>query len=121
MTDEAAPRQKARRAIQSRKLPNRSPDRTWGGSGVGAECAICGVPVKPDQLEFELEFARDGNRPGLDQFHVHIQCFRKWDLERHEQARRTNGDSHELGGLPAEAGGSKLSARGGTKFETERS
>jgi hypothetical protein len=121
MNDEAAAlRPKTRRATHSPRLPDRPPDRTWGGSGVGADCAICGAPVKPDQLEFELEFARDGDRPGLDQFHVHIPCFQQWDLERHQQARRTNG-SHELGGLPAAPGGSKLSARGGAKVQPERS
>ena len=42
-------------------LPNRRPDRTWGGPGVGAACAVCALPVNPDQMEFEIEFAREGD------------------------------------------------------------
>lgn len=51
--------QQARAAIQSGKLPSRVPDRTWGGPGVGAACPICGLPVSRQEMEFEMEFARD--------------------------------------------------------------
>jgi len=64
------------------KLPARRPDRTWGGPGVGAACAVCELPVKSDQLEFEIQFARDGSDPGLDKYHVHIRCFAAWEFER---------------------------------------
>jgi hypothetical protein len=33
-------------------------------------------------MEFEIEFARDGDNPGLDKFHVHIRCFAAWEFER---------------------------------------
>lgn len=65
MSDEGTLRDKARAAIRNGKLPTRSPDRTWGGPGVGAECAICGLPVTKDEMEFEIQFARDGDNPGL--------------------------------------------------------
>jgi hypothetical protein len=61
-----------------RKLPKRRPDRTWGGPGTGAPCAVCGHSVTRDELEYEIEFARDGDDPGLDKFHVHIKCFQAW-------------------------------------------
>jgi len=64
MPDEPGLRQKARAVVESGKLPARRPDRTWGGPGVGAECAVCGVPVAKDQMEFEIQFARDGDNPG---------------------------------------------------------
>ena len=35
-----------------------------------------------DQLEFEIEFARDSDYPGVDEFHVHIRCFAAWQFER---------------------------------------
>jgi hypothetical protein len=38
--------------------------------------------VTKDEQEFEIEFARDGDNPGLDKFHVHIRCFAVWELER---------------------------------------
>ena len=63
-------------------LPNRRPDRTWGGPGVGAPCAICGLAVERTELEFEIQFAHDGAAPGLDKFHLHIRCFAAWELER---------------------------------------
>ena len=86
--DENILRQLARKVIQDGKLPSRRPDRTWGGPGVGATCAICGVPVARDQMEFEIQFTRDGDNPGLDKFHVHIRCFAAWEFERESRGQR---------------------------------
>jgi len=87
--EETELRQRARVAIESRRMPNRHPDRLWGGPGVGAPCPICGRPVTKDEMEFEVQFAKDGNPSGradgdghLDVFHVHVRCFSAWDLER---------------------------------------
>jgi hypothetical protein len=80
--DEAAVRAKARAAVQNGKLPSRPPTRTWGGPGIGAPCAICDLPVRPTEMEFEIEFARDGGNAGLDKFHVHLHCFAAWEFER---------------------------------------
>jgi len=81
-SDEKMLREKARAVVQSGKLPSRRPDRTWGGPGVGAACAVCELPVTRAELEFEIQFARDGDNPGLDKFHVHVQCFAAWEFER---------------------------------------
>jgi len=80
MTDESL-HKKAREVIQAGKLPSRHPDRMWGGPGVGADCTICCAPVRRNDLEFELEFAREGNDFG-DKHHVHIRCFAAWEAER---------------------------------------
>jgi hypothetical protein len=80
--DEDTLREKARVALRNGKLPNRRPDRTWGGPGVGAMCAVCGLPVRSSEMEFEIEFAHDGDSPGLDKYHVHLRCFAAWELER---------------------------------------
>ena len=82
MPDEKILREQARAAIRNGELPNRAPDGTWAGPGVGAPCSVCGVPVTKDENEFEVEFARDGDNPGLDNFHVHIPCFAAWEFER---------------------------------------
>ena len=74
-------REEARAAIQNGKLPSRTPDRTWGGPGVGAECSVCGRPVTKGELEFEIQFEQDGGG-GLDKYHVHIRCFAAWEFER---------------------------------------
>jgi hypothetical protein len=84
MPDEPILREKARAAVQSGKLPSRRPDRTWGGPGVGASCAVCELPVRRQDLEFEIQFERDGDNPGLDRFHVHIRCFAAWEFERNK-------------------------------------
>ena len=85
--DEQALREKARAAIADGRLPNgRLPSgplrRTWGGPGVGVPCAICGLPVRADQIEFAVEFSHDGTYPGLDKYHVHVRCFAAWEFER---------------------------------------
>ena len=83
MPDEALFREKAREAIRARNLPTRRPDHMWGGSGVGgASCPICGEPIKRDQLELEIQFARDGAASDPDTFHVHVRCFAAWEFER---------------------------------------
>ena len=84
MPDESVLRAKARDAVQTGKLPGRTPDRTWGGPGVGVPCAICQLPVTKEQMEFEIEFARNGQslEAGLDKYHVHIRCFAAWEFER---------------------------------------
>jgi hypothetical protein len=84
MPDEAMLREKARAVVQSGKLPARAPDRTWGGPGVGAGCAVCERPVRKDEMEFEIQFEHDGSNPGLDKFHVHIRCFAAWEFERNK-------------------------------------
>jgi hypothetical protein len=82
MPDEEALRAKARMVVQQGKLPAVAPTRTWGGPGVGAPCAVCGLPVTKAEKEFEIQFERDGDNPGLDKFHVHIRCFAAWEFER---------------------------------------
>jgi hypothetical protein len=82
MPDEMILRQHAREALQAGKIPANRPERTWGGPGVGAQCTICGRPVGRDELEFEVEFARDGDVPSLDKFHLHLRCFAAWEFER---------------------------------------
>jgi hypothetical protein len=82
MNDTCTLREKVRDVIQAGKLPNRHPDRMWGGPGVGTGCAICSAPLKRDGVEFEIEFSRDGDDPGLDKYHVHILCFAAWESER---------------------------------------
>jgi hypothetical protein len=82
MPDEQILREKARAAVQDGKIPSRKADRTWGGPGVGATCAVCALPVTKEQMEFEIQFARDGDNPGLDKFHLHVRCFAAWEFER---------------------------------------
>jgi hypothetical protein len=56
-------------------LPDRRPDNMWAGRSAGTECAICGAAVSRDEMEYELEYARNGPDWGVDTYHVHIPCF----------------------------------------------
>ena len=80
MNNEATLREKAREVIQSGKLPAMKPSRTWGGPGSGTECSVCGEPVKPDQMELEIEYCNGGTRD-LDHYHLHVRCFAAWECE----------------------------------------
>ena len=80
MIDDRKLREKARDAIQAGELPDRRPDRTWGGPGFGADCTVCRAPVKRDEMEIEIEFARDGNDPGFDKYRVHTRCLAAWEF-----------------------------------------
>jgi len=89
MHDEPIFREKAREAIRSGKLPTSKPHRTYGGTGSGVDCPVCGEPVNRDQMELEIEFARHGSTPavastapGFDRYHLHLRCFAAWELER---------------------------------------
>jgi hypothetical protein len=82
MPDEPILREQARAVVRDGKLPNRHPDRIWGGPGAGAACAVCELPVRSDEKDLEIEFSRDGGNPGLDRFHLHVRCFAAWELER---------------------------------------
>jgi hypothetical protein len=78
----AALRQLVRDVLRHGKLPRREPDRTWGGFGVDAPCAVCEKPITRDDVEYEIQFAHDGASPGLDGYHLHLRCFAAWKLER---------------------------------------
>jgi hypothetical protein len=95
MNDEDTLRNKAREVIHSGKLPGRRPERMWGGRGSGAECAICGDPLEPEQFEFELQFAANGAHHDLAACHVHIRCFAAWEFER-EGISSSNGGGKVL-------------------------
>lgn len=84
MLDEAIVRAKARAAIEAGSLPNRHPDRICGGPGVGTGCAICGLPVTVAEVEYKIEFAREG---AVDAYCVHLRCLGAWISERHAHAK----------------------------------
>jgi hypothetical protein len=87
MIDEGALREKAREAVQTGKLPNRHPLCTWGGSGFGGSCAICDNLVKPDELEYEVQFDEIDGSAASTGYHIHVRCYAAWELERHAMMR----------------------------------
>jgi hypothetical protein len=79
--DEIWLRERAREAIRAGHLPERPPDRTWGGPGSGLPCIVCGQPLIREETELELEFLESGP-PGAPRVcHLHVGCFNAWQLE----------------------------------------
>lgn len=76
-------RDKARVLVRSGALPCKQQERTWAGRGLGFECSLCGQLIRRDQVEYELQFASDGEqKPRLHRFHV--ACVPIWELARRE-------------------------------------
>jgi len=61
--------------VEAGKVPDRRPDNTWAGRSGGGDCAICGSPVEREEMEYELEYVRNGPDRGVDTYRVHIRCF----------------------------------------------
>ena len=82
MPNEQRIRALARNILEAGLVPRRDPDGTWGGMGIDAPCAMCGERIRPDQVEYELQFAHDGVTPGVDLFHLHLRRLAAWEMER---------------------------------------
>jgi hypothetical protein len=101
MDDEKVLRVKAREAMGAGKLPVRRPERTWGGKGGGACCAVCDLPVRRDEIGFDLEFLGQSVDSNGGNYALHIRCLAAWEFERgglalaskpdHLQGRSTDG------------------------------
>jgi hypothetical protein len=89
--DDGILRAKARAALDAGTLPNRRPDRMWGGPGVGAQCTICAAAVGHDELELEMEFTLDAGS-GSGKHHIHIRCFSA--LEAEMRGRKSDADGN---------------------------
>jgi len=86
-------REKARQAIERKRMPNREPIRLGGVVGVGHICSVCEDAVTTEETDLELFFTRDGKRaPTI--YHVHVRCYAAW--------MRTIQDGS--GGVPARNG-----------------
>jgi hypothetical protein len=45
---------------------------------------VCEKPVTKEDMEFEIQFARDGDNPGLDKYHVQPRCYAAREFERNK-------------------------------------
>jgi hypothetical protein len=71
MRDQSVLHEKAAAAVLSGRLPARRPERTWGGPGTGAACAVCDLPVAKTELEHEFEMHVTGGVENAGLTHVH--------------------------------------------------
>jgi hypothetical protein len=73
-------RRRALAALRAGVLPHLRPQRTWGGSGTGELCPVCGRNIEPEDMELELDFASaDCGNTGRE-FHLHLRCFAAWEV-----------------------------------------
>jgi hypothetical protein len=113
MNNDAILRQKAHQAIQAGKLPRCRPQRMWGGWGTGACCMICDKPVGRDEVEYELQFARDHDGSDGANSHVHILCLAAWEAVCRNFEAAPGGfpsDQLQFAIPPVPAGGASASA-----------
>ena len=82
MSVDSTLRAQARKLMRAVKLPNRLPDRMWGGQGVGTPCALCGAPVKQDEAELEIQW---GEGASISNHRLHALCFAALELEIRER------------------------------------
>ena len=86
MPNEQCIRALARNILRAGLMPRRDPDGTWGGKGVDVPCAMCRERIRPDHVEYELQFGYDGAKPRVDVFHLHLRCLAAWEMERTKAA-----------------------------------
>ena len=71
----------ARVLLREGRLPRDRAIRTWGGTGTGATCAVCGAAITASEPELEIEVPRV-SAP----LRFHRQCHAVWDAVRAEIA-----------------------------------
>ncbi len=59
--------------IDLARMTRKGPLKVWAGVGGGRTCAYCGKPIKPEHVEYELDFG-DGEAICL----MHAECFHRW-------------------------------------------
>jgi len=70
-------RRRARKEIQTGRLPESDASAMWGGHGSGLPCAVCRETITSDQVEYEIPDPRDG----CNSFRFHTQCHMVWQIE----------------------------------------
>jgi hypothetical protein len=80
--DDSRLRDKARGAMRAGTLPNRRPERIWGGpGGTGPDCAVCGEPVTREELGYEVDFPPADGSISAVTHQFHVPCFAAWETE----------------------------------------
>jgi hypothetical protein len=76
---------RARELICTGVLPSAAPDALFGGFGSKYVCALCGAPIRPTEVEYELEYRAVGAASGSSSRQLvrfHLPCHAIWDYER---------------------------------------
>lgn len=76
---------RARELIAAGVLPSTAPDAMFGGFGSEFVCALCGAPILPAEVLYELEYRAVGaaTHPSSRRLvRFHLACHAIWDYER---------------------------------------
>jgi hypothetical protein len=59
----------------------------------GGRCALRDLRerIRPDELEYELQFGQEGATPDVDLFHLHLRCFAAWEAWEMERTKAASG------------------------------
>lgn len=93
--DEKSLRLAARDAVRRQALPRRRPDHTYGGPGNGTQCPICGDPLGPGEMAFDLEFGGETDDEPFN-IQMHVRCFAAWELERDSVANAPRASGYDV-------------------------
>jgi hypothetical protein len=74
---------RARLLLRDGRLPRVKAARTWGGTGSGAPCELCGAAILSNEPELEIELE---SAPSDTSLRFHRQCHALWDAVRAEVA-----------------------------------
>ena len=79
MADERRPLEKIAAVILAKltlgELPRLRVEKVWAGASTGTQCYGCDEPIKPKEIEVEVDLA------GALRLRLHERCFRVWQQE----------------------------------------
>lgn len=81
----------ARELIGSGTLPREVKRALWAGSGSGSACALCQLPVLPEQVEYEVQDRSERS------FGFHVRCHALWLLALTDCDRESCGPGRRPG------------------------
>jgi hypothetical protein len=93
MMDQNFLRDRVRKTVQAGELPNRLPDRLFGGMPTGDRCAFCKESTH-GEMEVELVFNANGH-PGQTTYYAHPRCFSLFVAEIEVLSARTLSQANE--------------------------
>ncbi|HET7342954.1 MAG TPA: hypothetical protein VFL90_15925 [Methylomirabilota bacterium] len=64
-------RARVQRMVRTGEIPCED-GKVWAGRGVGTHCAVCGLPIAPTEIEFEVALESGGT------LRLHRGCHEVW-------------------------------------------
>jgi hypothetical protein len=57
-----------------------SATRVWAGQGTGQPCRLCGKPISPDDVQYDLEISEgaEGGEKRVRTLSFHLPCYDRW-------------------------------------------